>query len=165
MTSKKSSGKGKSTGTSAQPANAGGRAKKTTPIGDAEGAGADGRLGRRIPIQLLVDYKSEGNYLFDFCKDLGAGGVFIQTTKPLTTGSTLDLTFTIPDSKETLTTKGRVIWVQNPVAERKDLTPGMGVQFDAFSVDQRKILDEFVQRYHGEKLAAVPTADGAKRAG
>lgn len=118
----------------------------------------EGRSGRRIPIQLLVDYKSGGSYLFDFCKDLGTGGVFIQTDKPLPTGTTIDLTFTIPDSKETLVTKGTVIWVQSPVSDREDLVAGMGVQFSGFSGEQRRILENFVQRYHGEKRLKGPTS-------
>ena len=121
--------------------------KKTT----AKRGSKEDRGGQRVPIQLLVDYKSDGHYLFDFCRDLGAGGVFIQTKKPLAQGSSIDLTFTIPDSKETLTTKGTVIWVQNPDVE--DGTAGMGVQFEAFSGDQRKTLEEFVTRYHGDKFA------------
>jgi type IV pilus assembly protein PilZ len=145
--SKKSAGNG-NTNTKA-------RAKKTITGTSSTGKqleGAEDRSGRRVPIQLLVDYKSDGNYLFDFCKDLGTGGVFIQTTKPLPTGSAIDLTFTIPDSKETLITKGTVIWVQSPVADRKDLVPGMGVQFKGFSGEQRKLLEDFVQRYHGTRL-------------
>ena len=103
----------------------------------------------RIPIQLLVDYKCDGHYLFDFCRDLGAGGVFIETKKPLDAGAEMDLTFTLPDSKETLETKGTVIWVQNEVPGR-ELTPGMGVQFHIFSAEQRKVLEDFVQRYHSQ---------------
>lgn len=129
-----------------------GRAKKSTTHGSNEADSAEDRDSRRVPIQLLVDYKSNGTYLFDFCKDLGTGGVFIQTAKPLPTGSDIDLTFTIPDSKETLSARGKVIWVQNPVADRKDLTPGMGVQFAGFSNDQRRLLEDFVQRYHGRTV-------------
>ena len=103
--------------------------------------------GTRIPIQLLVDYKADGNYLFDFCKDLGEGGVFIETKSPKKQGSELELTFTIPDSKQTLSTKGRVIWVQNPIEGRQDLTPGMGIQFESFDASDRKTLEEFVRRY------------------
>lgn len=151
MTSKKS------TNTKSQP-----RAKK--PSTAAKTATSEGsiedRSGRRVPIQLLVDYKSGGNYLFDFCKDLGAGGVFIQTDKPLPTGSAIDLTFTIPDSKETLKTNGTVIWVQSVVADRKDLTPGMGVQFSSFSGEQRRLLEDFVQRYNTGRVTT-----SAKRAG
>ena len=113
------------------------------------------RSDHRIDIQLLVDYKCDGNYLFDFCKDLGSGGVFIQTKKPLPSGSPIDLTFTIPDSKETVKIKGQVSWVQNEITERNDLTPGMGVQFSDFSGDQRKVLHDFVERYHGEEAPKV----------
>ncbi len=137
--------------------------KKKAAAPAAKGGSQEDRNDRRVPIQLLVDYKSDGNYLFDFCKDLGTGGVFIQTNKPMPAGSAIDLTFTIPDSKETLITKGTVIWVQDVVPNRKDLTPGMGVQFRGFSSDQRRLLDEFVTRYHGRGMAA-PNASG-KRAG
>ena len=125
--------------------------KKASKKPKAKASGADNRGNQRIDIQLLVDYKSDGNYLFDFCKDLGAGGVFIQTKKPLPSGSPIDLTFTIPDSKETVKIKGNVSWVQNVVDGRKDLTPGMGVQFTDFSGDQRKTLTEFVNRYHAKE--------------
>lgn len=103
--------------------------------------------GERIPIQLLVDYKDGGNYLFDFCKDLGEGGVFIETKEPKPMGSTLELTFTIPDSKETLSTKGTVMWVQEFIEGRDDLTPGMGIQFVSFTPEHRKTLEAFVKRY------------------
>ena len=121
----------------------------------------DGRVEQRIPVQLLVDYKCDGNYLFDFCRDLGTGGIFIETQSPLPQGSTVELTFTLPDSKETLETKGKVIWVQNEVPG-KNLTPGMGVQFEQFDKQHRQLLEQFVSRYHGtpatpktEKRSAV----------
>ena len=106
----------------------------------------DLRDNHRVPIQLLVDYKADGHYLFDFCRDLGTGGVFIQTKSPLDQGSKLQLTFTIPDSKETLSTEGQVIWVQPFIAERKEVIPGMGVQFLKFSDSHRKILEEYLER-------------------
>ena len=105
------------------------------------------RMDHRVPIQLLVDYKSDGHYLFDFCRDLGTGGVFIETTSPLNAGAEIDLTFTIPDSKETLRTKAKVIWSQTPIAGRDDVNVGMGVQFTQFSEIERQKLNEFVTRY------------------
>lgn len=134
------------------------RAKRNGPIDESTGT-IEGRLDQRVPIQLLVDYKADGSYLFDFCRDLGTGGVFIQTSKPLPTGSDIDLTFTIPDSKETLNTKGTVIWAQQPVAGRKDLVPGMGVQFSGFSGEQRRLLEGFVERYHGGKLVTTSASN------
>ncbi|NRA65078.1 MAG: TIGR02266 family protein [Pseudobacteriovorax sp.] len=110
----------------------------------------DDRKSQRLPVQLLVDYRSQnGHYLFDFCRDLGTGGVFIETKSPLATGEEVSLTFTIPDSKETLNATGKVIWVQKEVPE-KELTAGMGVQFDEFTAEQRTLLQDFIRRYHGE---------------
>ena len=109
----------------------------------------DDRTSQRVPIQLLVDYHANGNYLFDFCRDLGTGGVFIETKTPLATGANVNLTFTLPDSKETLEARGRVIWVQSEVPGR-NATPGMGVQFESFDNHQRKLLEEFLVRIHGE---------------
>jgi uncharacterized protein (TIGR02266 family) len=119
-----------------------------------QGGSISDRTDHRVPIQLLVDYKADGHYLFDFCRDLGTGGVFIETKQPLNTGSEIELTFTIPDSKETLCTKGKVIWSQAAVAGRHDINVGMGVQFTKFSESQRKTLDEFITRYGGKNLGS-----------
>ena len=111
----------------------------------------DDRVNQRVPIQLLVDYRSpNGSYLFDFCRDLGTGGVFIQTDNPMPMGSEVSLMFTLPDSKETLEATGKVIWVQTDIPG-KDIEQGMGVQFDEFSGEQRATLESFISRYHGEE--------------
>ena len=116
----------------------------------------DNRQTVRVPIQLLVDYRADGHYLFDFCRDLGTGGVFIETETPQAPGSTMELTFTIPDSKETLKAKGTVLWVQAKIQNRSDLHPGMGVQFAEFTAEQRQILEDFIRRHHGPKLKDEP---------
>jgi type IV pilus assembly protein PilZ len=134
-------------------------AKKTR----GENGGIENRSGFRVPVQLLVDYRADGHYLFDFCRDLGTGGVFIQTTSPLNTGADIELTFTIPDSKETLSTKGKVIWVQSTIADRPDLIPGMGVQFATFDVEQRETLERFVARYAAAQSSAEQAKDKSTR--
>ena len=42
----------------------------------------DARIDHRVDVQLLVDYSANGSYLFDFCRDLGTGGAFIETANP-----------------------------------------------------------------------------------
>ncbi|HYX32503.1 MAG: TIGR02266 family protein [Pseudobdellovibrionaceae bacterium] len=125
-----------------------------------ESSPKDGRIHHRVPVQLLVDYRANGHYLFDFCRDLGAGGVFIETKTPLSHGSVVDLTFTLPDSKETLEAKGRVIWVQTEVPD-KNLTPGMGVQFESFTAEQRTLLQKFVDRYSNQNPNNSPSGKSA----
>ena len=58
----------------------------------------------------------------------------------------IDLTFTIPDSKNTVSVKGKVIWVQNKV-EGKDVASGMGVQFDELEPAKFEMLKGFIDRY------------------
>ena len=127
--------------------------KPTQKLEVTRAGSKEDRTDHRVPIQMLVDYKSGGNYLFDFCRDLGTGGVFIESSKPLPVGSDLELTFTIPDSKETLRTSGKVIWSQPPIQDRKEVLPGMGVQFANFSESNRKTLDKFIERYGAERGA------------
>jgi type IV pilus assembly protein PilZ len=129
------------------------KAKKTTKKAAANKP-EDNRSDLRVPVNLLVDYRCDGTYLFDFCRDLGAGGVFINTPKPLALGSDIELTFTIPDSKETLHASGKVIWVQAIVDGRTDLSPGMGVQFSTFDKSSRQLLEKFVERFGSSKRAS-----------
>lgn len=110
------------------------------------------KAGARIPIQILVDYKAEGSYLFDFCKDIGSGGIFIETSTPKEIGDELELTFTIPDSKQTITTLGKVIWSQ-PYVEGNKQPAGMGIQFISFSDENKALLEDFVRRYNIKRSA------------
>lgn len=141
MATKPKIGKKNEVSSSHTPGEADGPGKK--PLGKDP---KEGRVHHRVPVQLLVDYRANGHYLFDFCRDLGTGGVFIETQQPLSHGSVVELTFTLPDSKETLEARGRVIWVQNEVPD-KNLTAGMGVQFEEFTAEQRVMLQKFVNRY------------------
>ena len=113
----------------------------------------DTRVSKRVSIQLLVDYCQKGDYLFDFCRDLGTGGIFINTKKPSPEGSELELVFTIPDSKETLELRGTVIWVQNKQSFMAEAMTGMGIQFNELSTEQRTVLEGFVERYAHKKRA------------
>lgn len=104
------------------------------------------RTTTRVNVDMLVDYCASGNYLFDFCRNLGQGGVFVETKKPKAPGTELDLTFTVPGTKESFTTRGTVIWSQEPVAIKEDVQPGMGIQFESVSDEQRQVLSLFLDR-------------------
>lgn len=60
---------------------------------------------------------------------IGGGGLFIESSSPLASGSELSLEFTLPDRPlEKLKAKAKVVWVRSK-PERYLLFPGMGVQF------------------------------------
>jgi uncharacterized protein (TIGR02266 family) len=105
--------------------------------------------GERIAIQLLVDYRVDGAYFFDFCSALSETGLFVVSAFPQAVGTRMELTFTLPDSKETITTCAWVEWVQAPSSKKGNIIlGGMGVQFAAMDEEQRKGLREFVRRYN-----------------
>ena len=102
---------------------------------------------------MLVSYKEKGNYLFDFSQNLGEGGIFIETETPPAPGTSIDLMFTLPTRAETVSAKGKVIWVQPPVENRLDLHPGMGVQFVSFADNDKNLLQEFLREVESSEGA------------
>ncbi len=86
-----------------------------------------------ILVKQLVGYKEKGSYLFDFSQNLGEGGVFVQTDALKEQGEAVHLSISLADSKKKIAVKGRVIWVQQPVAEHQGLIPGIGVQLESLS--------------------------------
>jgi uncharacterized protein (TIGR02266 family) len=124
---------------------------------DSEKKGAERRVGERIPVKMLVDYKSEGNYLFDFSYNLGTGGIFIHTQSILPRGSVVVMNFTLPETGEKFEIKGKVMWTQE-VAPEAEASTGMGVQFMDLSEKQRRVLADYVQQFtdtYQNPLAAV----------
>lgn len=96
----------------------------------AEAAGKDKRSSPRAPVALRIAYRTgdqaEG---VSVTRDIGAGGMFIETAQPLPPGTELTLDFVLPDPPfEHLRAKARVAWVRD-AAERYWFLPGMGVQF------------------------------------
>ena len=104
------------------------------------------RASKRININLIVDYKSDGHYFFDFCTDLSTGGIFIKTTRVKPIGSPIDITITIPDTKETLKISGEVLWTQK-AGSTQTHGVGMGVQFVDMPDRSRELIQQFISRY------------------
>jgi len=105
---------------------------------------------------MLVDYKSEGNYLFDFSYNLGAGGIFINTQSILPRGSVVVMNFTLPETGDKFEVKGEVMWTQEASAT-SEASSGMGVQFTSLTEDQRLMLNDYVQQF-SESYQSHPTA-------
>ena len=63
--------------------------------------------------------------------------------------SKINLTFTLPDSKETINVEGIVMWVQQKSIIKESVS-GMGVQFVEFPNEDKLTLKKFVERYSNE---------------
>ena len=70
-------------------------------------------------------------------RDIGRGGIGIQTMDPLSSGTTLQLTIRLPGIGATISAPGRVIW--------SDRRLGMGVQFDKLTSEAQGQLDQYIK--------------------
>jgi uncharacterized protein (TIGR02266 family) len=95
-----------------------------------------------VPIKLKVDWKSEGNFLFENATNISEHGIFIETNDPMPPGTMIDLQFALPDAKQKIEVLGEVAWT-NPVRPQKNanLNPGMGIRFvNLKEIDKETIL-------------------------
>lgn len=98
----------------------------------------DRREMGRAPIELKVEYKRVNTFFADYTKNISRGGTFISTTRPLAVGTGFIFSLTVPGMNEPLRLQGKVIWT-NPVENATPANPpGMGIEFQYASLDERR---------------------------
>lgn len=103
----------------------------------------ESRTQPRAPLVVRVKYGTpEGRQMEGRASGIGGGGLFIESSAPLSIGTNLSLEFTLPDHpSEWLEAKGVVAWVC-PKMDQYTSSPGMGVRFSKIADDARaRILD------------------------
>ena len=98
--------------------------------GASEARFAHSRAYPRAPLAVKVHCTaSDGTTFEGLTGGIGGGGLFIESSSPLKSGTELVLEFSLPDRPyERLRAKAKVAWVRSK-PERYLLFPGMGVQF------------------------------------
>lgn len=100
------------------------------------------RISKRIPAEFKVDFKKEGNFLFENATNISEHGIFVETTTPMELGTIVDLKFVLPESDSEIQAHAEVMWI-NPVKEGQNESyhPGMGLKFVKLSdLDRQTIL-------------------------
>lgn len=85
----------------------------------------------RKPYSLSVQYATEHEILTDFPRDISSGGMFIETSAPLSVGQQITLTFTPPHQKKPIRVTAEVAWTG---------PGGVGVRFTSSSKDLEKMM-------------------------
>lgn len=99
----------------------------------------------RLPIELLIECKSEEQELDEFCTNLSSSGMFIETTNVQPINTTVELKFTLPHTQEKLIIAGIVKWSK---AKSSEAGPaGMGIQFEALNISQKCKLKDAIQYF------------------
>ena len=98
------------------------------------------RVFKRVPVFTAVDYAVEGRAYQDFVRNVGAGGVFIETPEQFSEGQTVSLTFSLPNYSKVIKITGEII---------RATPKGVGIEF---KVAERRKWERFVV---SEALLAV----------
>ncbi len=93
---------------------------------DTKSFGSERRESTRYDVRLEVNYRHGDNYLFSRTSDASDLGIFLVSENPLPVGSSLELEFNAPHSREPIRVLGTVTWVEHGASGKE---PGMGIKF------------------------------------
>ena len=118
------------------------------------------RREARAPIELKVEYKRLNTFFYDYTKNISKGGTFIKTEKPLDIGTIFLFKLMIPSRDAPLALRGEVRWVIKdgsppPPDLPADHEPGMGIRFVYEATDQRRALEEIVEKMMIDSLGPL----------
>jgi uncharacterized protein (TIGR02266 family) len=99
--------------------------------GMLEGSAEVKRKHDRVPKKFKITYSSPRAFKKTYLSDIGKGGVFIKTSKILSTKEKVGLKIFLPDGGKELEVVGEVAWsrkeeLDTPQGKRP---PGMGIRF------------------------------------
>ena len=102
----------------------------------------DRRRSLRTELIVRVDYSTIDEMFSEFTRDINEGGLFIETEKPQPAGTEVTMQFSLPGTDETLSTVGRVVHV---TSGDDQMPPGMGIEFEELSPDDRGRIDSLIR--------------------
>lgn len=91
----------------------------------------------RTAVAVAVSFRAGQTIAAAHTRDIGRGGVGIQTMDPLQTGTPLQVTVRLPGTGAEVSAFGRVIWA--------DRRLGMGLQFEKLTAEAQGLLDAYLR--------------------
>jgi type IV pilus assembly protein PilZ len=130
----------------------------------------DRRREARAPIELKVEYKRLNTFFYDYTKNISKGGTFIKTERPLDIGTIFLFKLMVPSRDEPITLRGEVRWVikegePRPPDVSAEHDPGMGIRFVWDDDQQRRMLEQLVEKMMVESLGPLIYSRLVKKAG
>lgn len=105
-----------------------------------------------MAIELTVEYKRLNAFFADYAKNIGRGGTFIRTEKPLPIGTDFTFKLVVPTLVEPIRLRGRVQWIVRTEDGATDQEPGMGIGFVYENEAERARLSSVVEALMTEQL-------------
>jgi uncharacterized protein (TIGR02266 family) len=95
-------------------------------------SGPDRRRSPRKACSLAVNYTSWEGAFKGLMRNISAGGMFIQTDKPLAVGQEITTTLSVSNNREPIKITGQIVW---------RVPDGIGVKFTATDKDLEEMID------------------------
>ncbi len=105
----------------------------------------DRRSYERRMIEVDIGIHSSTNFFTGFSQDISSGGLFVSTYDILDIGTALNVNFRLPDGP-VLSLSGKVRWVREYNDITPEMEPGMGVQFESLTPDDRQAINLFISQ-------------------
>ena len=100
------------------------------------------RKTERTQLVVRVEYSTVDEFFSEFSRDINQGGLFIETSRPLSLGSEVMMRFNLPGGDQTIETVGHVVRISLGDHEEP---PGMGLEFEQLHDDDRVRIDQLVR--------------------
>jgi uncharacterized protein (TIGR02266 family) len=101
--------------------------------------------GPREHVEANVGATTESNFYVGFSGEIAEGGVFLSTYETFPKGTAVDLLVTLPGGFE-MRLPGSVRFVRDPLDFSADAEPGMGIQFDQLTNEDRELILRFIRK-------------------
>lgn len=104
----------------------------------------DRRKDRRVLSRILIKYGKAEQFFTDYIQNISRGGIFVPTYNPLPEGTQLRISFSLPSWEHLIETEGVVVHSIHNEAALGTLPSGMGIQFQALSKENLRLIDRYV---------------------
>ena len=100
------------------------------------------RLSPRIPTHEEIVFWESDTPVRTHMLNVGSGGIFIKTDKPLALDSEIAMRIHLPDDDEVMDIRGCVVWINHRM---ESLPAGMGIQFTQIAPEHSEKIKAFVE--------------------
>ena len=100
------------------------------------------RKTERTQLVVRVEYSTVDEFFSEFSRDINQGGLFIETSRPLSLGSEVMMRFNLPGGHDVIETVAHVVRVSHGDAQEP---PGMGLEFEKLRNADRARIDQLVR--------------------
>lgn len=111
------------------------------------------RKHKRLKVKFRVNCKSEGVFFSDFTRDIGLGGIGIETATILRVGTMVELFVQLPGESESIILKGKVVWANVNGAPKENASNiALGIRFEDLPEHYHSKLLNYIEQHDKNNL-------------